>query len=31
LPDPLPVTATEVDLVRIYFGDLIAHVLKGSS
>lgn len=28
LPDPLPVAQAEVDLVRIYFADLIAHVLK---
>lgn len=31
LPDPLPITPAEIDLVRVYFADLIAHVLKGPS
>ena len=31
LPDLLPVLPGEHDLVRIYFADLIAGVLKGSS
>jgi hypothetical protein len=31
LPDPLPVLPGESDLVRIYFADLIASVLKDAS
>jgi hypothetical protein len=31
LPDPLPVLPGEGDLVRIYFADLIADVLKAVS
>lgn len=31
LPDPLPVLPGESDLMRIYFADLIADVLKGNS
>jgi hypothetical protein len=30
LPDQLPVTRDEMDLVRSYFADLITAVLKGS-